>query len=83
METVKNKESHLRSILKGITWRFLATFTTMLLAFFVTGRISLAIQIGAYEFVAKLFLYYFHERLWLIVPRGTIRKIYNIFSSTN
>ncbi|HJO92940.1 MAG TPA: DUF2061 domain-containing protein [Victivallales bacterium] len=83
MKTSKNTESHLRSFLKGLTWRFLATFTTILLAYLVTGEISLAVQIGIFEFVAKLFLYYIHERAWLLVPRGSIRKIYKIFSFKN
>ncbi|MCP4179186.1 MAG: DUF2061 domain-containing protein [bacterium] len=83
MSRSKNTESHLRSILKGITWRFLATFTTILLAYLVTGEISLALKIGVFEFVAKLLLYYIHERTWLLVPRGSIRKIYKIFDIRN
>lgn len=70
------KDSNLRSILKGLTWRFVATSTTALIAYFVTGKIDLALKIGAIEVVAKVAIYYFHERLWLLVPRGTIRKIY-------
>ena len=61
-------DSHARSLIKGLTWRFLATTTTTVIAFFVTGHIQAAIKIGAVEFLAKLFLYYAHERLWLWVP---------------
>lgn len=74
-ETV-NKESHLRSILKGLTWRFIATGTIIAIAYFKTGDVTLALEIGAIEFVFKLLLYYLHERAWQLVPRGGIRKMF-------
>jgi len=58
------QESHIRSILKGISWRFLATGTLILIVFLVEGNISTAISIGSIEFIIKLFIYYGHERLW-------------------
>jgi uncharacterized membrane protein len=70
------KDSNLRSILKGLTWRVVATTTTALIAYFITGKVDLALKIGAIEVVAKIGIYYFHERLWLLVPRGTIRSVY-------
>ena len=72
------RESNLRSILKAITWRLLGTSTTMIVAFLFTGKASLAAAIGGIEVVAKIFLYYFHERLWQVLPRGTVRKFYNL-----
>jgi len=71
------RESHLRSILKGFTWRVLATATTVTIAYLITGDVSSALTIGGIEFVGKLLLYYFHERAWQMVPRGTIRKIFS------
>ena len=69
------KESHLRSVLKGITWRIIATSTTIGIAYFITGEIGDALKIGAIEFVGKVFIYYIHERLWQLVPRGKIRSL--------
>lgn len=62
--------SHLRSILKGVSWRFIATIDTICVVLFVTcflGDCNLenAIKIGLSEFIIKLALYYFHERIWL------------------
>jgi len=74
MET--SRESHLRSVLKGITWRILATSTTILIAYIITGTIETAITIGSIEFFGKLIIYYLHERAWQLVPRGEIRKIF-------
>jgi uncharacterized membrane protein len=74
-ETSIQKESHLRSILKGITWRVIATSTTIGIAYFITGHIGDALKIGAIEFVGKVFIYYLHERAWQLVPRGKIRSL--------
>lgn len=69
------KESHLRSFLKGLTWRIIATSTLITIAYFKTGDISFALELGALEFVIKLVIYYLHERAWLLVPRGSVRTI--------
>lgn len=68
MATFK-KESHLRSLLKGISWRLIATTDTFLVVLFVTcllGQCSVedAIKIGTLEFFIKFIVYYFHERVW-------------------
>lgn len=68
------KESHIRSILKGLTWRVIATSTIIAIAWFKTGDIQFALEMGAIEFFIKLLLYYLHERAWQVVPRGGIRK---------
>jgi uncharacterized membrane protein len=61
--TVVAPESHLRSVLKGISWRLLATGTTILIAGLLIGNWNVAAGIGGVEAVAKLVLYYVHERL--------------------
>ena len=57
-------ESHMRSLLKGLTWRIVATSTTTVIAYWITGQVSDALQIGFFEFFAKLAIYYVHERIW-------------------
>lgn len=64
------KSSHIRSILKGISWRFIAFADTILVVLFVTcllGNCSIedAIKIGASEFFLKLVIFYLHERVWM------------------
>ena len=59
-----SQESHMRSIVKGITWRFVATSTTMVIAWYITGKVQLALEIGFIEVFAKVAIYYVHERLW-------------------
>jgi len=75
VEQTEYRESHLRSLLKAFSWRIVATTTTGIIAFFITGDVMAAVTIGSIEFVAKFFIYYAHERAWQLVPRGTVRQI--------
>jgi uncharacterized membrane protein len=68
-------ESHLRSVLKALSWRIVATTTTILIAFAFTRQVDTALKIGLFEFLLKILVYYLHERLWLMVPRGTVRRL--------
>jgi len=63
-------ETKKRSILKAISWRTWATVTTAVLVFVFTGRFALAITIGLLEVIAKMALYFFHERLWHKISYG-------------
>ncbi len=69
------KESHLRSLMKGFTWRIVATSTTITIAWIITGEVGDALKIGGIEFIAKILIYYLHERAWQIVPRGVVRRL--------
>lgn len=71
----EGKESHIRSILKTISWRIIATTTTVTIAYFIFGDITNALKVGGIEFFAKMVIYYLHERAWQAVPYGTIRKM--------
>ena len=57
-------ESQTRSMLKAATWRIIASLTTFLVAFMVTGSLATASIVGGIEFVLKFFIYYLHERVW-------------------
>lgn len=69
------RETRLRSFLKGLSWRILASTTTIGIAYLITGDTSVALGIGGIEAVLKVFFYYLHERAWQALPRGTIRHI--------
>lgn len=64
------KESPLRSILKTISWRIIATITTITIAYIFTKEIDKALQIGAAEVFFKLAVYYLHERAWTNISWG-------------
>tara|TARA_Y100001935_G_C17291330_1_gene503515 strand:+ start:1928 stop:2152 length:225 start_codon:yes stop_codon:yes gene_type:complete len=73
-------ESKRRSFLKVISWRTTATLTTMLISFFITGNVDMALKIGVFEVVAKIALQYLHERVWTNIKFGlrTVSKDYQI-----
>ncbi len=58
------KESTARSIVKTISWRVLATITTIILVYLFTDEIALAFQVGMIEVFLKMLVYFFHERAW-------------------
>lgn len=66
------RESHFRSIVKGITWRIVASITTMLVVFFVTGDLLLVASVGIIDVTLKVLFYYFHERVWGRVHWGLL-----------
>ena len=61
-----------RTIAKTITWRITASLTTFLIAWILTGDILVGASIGSIEAIAKIFLYYFHERGWDKIKWGRI-----------
>ena len=75
--SLREKETNARSLLKALSWRVIATLTTILIAWRVYRDIKPALAIGGIEFIAKFFVYYGHERLWQLIPRGTIRRTAN------
>lgn len=68
------KESRMRSLIKGITWRILGTIDTIVISYFITGSWTFAFSIGSIEVISKVVLYYFHERIWQMLPRGSVRS---------
>ena len=64
------KETNKRSIVKGITWRVVATTTTIAIVYFFFDRLDLAIAAGIIETVLKIGLYWLHERVWFKVRWG-------------
>lgn len=64
-------ETRSRSIAKSLTWRALATLTTVVLVLLFTGEVHLAVAVGGVEVVAKMVFYYLHERAWSAVAWGT------------
>jgi len=67
------KDSHLRSVVKALTWRLVATFSTIVITLFIIGDVRTAFHVGLFEFLAKLLpelvLFYAHERTWLRIAQ--------------
>jgi len=63
-------ESKKRHIAKTVTWRFIGTIDTMLLAWIISGNPLTGLKIGFAEVITKMLLYYFHERVWYKMDYG-------------
>jgi len=63
-----------RAVVKALTWRAIATATTMMLVYVFTGEITLAAGIGALDISIKLILYYGHERIWNRIRWGRTKR---------
>ena len=64
------REARFRSIIKALTWRVIATCTTMALVYIATRDLEIMGVVGAADVAIKLFFYYCHERAWGHVPWG-------------
>ncbi len=53
-----------RAFAKTLTWRFIATVTTICVAFIFTGSLVISLEIGSLEVILKTMFYYLHERIW-------------------
>ncbi len=65
------QENHIRSVVKGATWRMVGTIDTIFLSFIYTGEVTKAFKIGGVELFTKIFLFYLHERIWMRLKFGT------------
>jgi len=64
------RDTNKRSIVKGISWRFVATTTTIIIVYIFFGRLDLAIVAGIIETILKVALYWAHERTWFKIRWG-------------
>lgn len=73
-------DSNLKSILKAFSWRMVGTIDTMVISYFVTHKLTMAITIGSIEVFSKIILYYLHERAWNKIHLGKIPSAMHIDS---
>jgi len=85
-ESSEVRDRPVKSIVKAITWRVIASTTTFLLTFYIFRDDPYATQkatgVASAEAVIKMVLYFFHERAWNTVRWGKMRvyvRKYNIF----
>jgi len=57
-------ETHVRSLVKAISWRIIGTIETFIISLLITGRVGTAGGIAAVQAVASTALYWAHERHW-------------------
>jgi len=65
-------ETHLRSFVKGISWRVIATLVTTMVVWLISGEVAMALFAGASDSLVKIGLFWGHERLWQQIRWGRI-----------
>jgi len=74
---MEKRTDRTRIVIKTISWRLVATVMTFVIAGVILQDASgLALTIALIEIVSKTVFYYIHERMWLVVPLGRIRKLF-------
>ncbi|MBI3279442.1 MAG: DUF2061 domain-containing protein [Acidobacteria bacterium] len=63
-------ESSSRSIAKAVSYRLFGSLSTAGIFYVLSGDARLSLGAGALDAVAKLFLYFLHERLWNYISFG-------------
>jgi uncharacterized membrane protein len=61
---IRRGDSGAKTLIKTVSWRVVGTIDTMLIAYFLTGEVKMAVSIGSVEVFTKMILYYVHERVW-------------------
>ena len=67
-------EKSYRSVVKSISRRTIGTIDTMVISYFITGKLALALSIGGIEVFTKMLLYFFHERTWNKISFGRVKE---------
>ena len=65
-------DTHKRTIFKTITWRIIATVTTILTIYFWTNSWSVSLGSGLIANALKTLFYYIHERVWNLTDFGRL-----------
>jgi adenylylsulfate kinase len=63
-------DTHVRSLVKAVTWRIVGTAETFLISLIITGKLGTAGGIAAVQAIASTVLYWLHERYWNTVRWG-------------
>ncbi|MFO8062685.1 MAG: DUF2061 domain-containing protein [bacterium] len=54
-------------IIKTVGWRIIGTLDTLFIVYIFSREISLAGSVALTEIIAKMLIYYVHERIWIII----------------
>ena len=64
------RETHPRTFLKTIIYRFSTTLITIAIVFLLTRHLVISLGAGIIEIVVKLIFYYGYERAWNTIKWG-------------
>ncbi len=65
-------EHHLRSVVKALTYRVAGSTLSAAIALAYTRKAGTALAVGGFDAIAKLVLFYAHERVWNRIDFGVV-----------
>ena len=63
------QDSHIRPIIKAVSWRILAIIITGVVVYVYTGNIKESGEISVVAGLILTFAYYLHERFWVWIRK--------------
>ena len=63
------QDSHIRPIIKSVSWRIIAMIITGAVVYAYTGEIKKSGEISVVAGLILTFVYYLHERFWVWVRK--------------
>lgn len=63
-------DTHLRSLMKGISWRVIAMLVTTIVVWVLYDEFKMALFAGASDSLVKIGLFWGHERAWQKIKWG-------------
>ncbi|MDY6786761.1 MAG: DUF2061 domain-containing protein [candidate division WOR-3 bacterium] len=64
------------TIMKTAGWRILGTPDTLFIVYIFSREVSLAGSAAITEIIDKMLIYYFHERVWIIITESKRNNAY-------
>ena len=65
--------TRLRTIVRSVTWRVVATAITFVVSYLITEHATTAGGIASIDAIVKMVAYYYHDRAWLKIKWGHFR----------
>lgn len=64
------EETRYRAVAKALTYRFWQSLNTFIISIIITGKLEMAAAIVSLEVMVKIFVYFWHERIWNVIKWG-------------
>ena len=63
-DSITFSDNKLRSFIKSISWRVLATSYIIVVSYFLTQKPFISLSLGIVDAILNIIEYYIHERIW-------------------
>ena len=61
-----------RNFLKGFSWEFISFIITFIFVYLIYGNFDMSLKVSLSLSLVKIFVFFFHERIWKKIMWGKI-----------